>query len=320
MQRWLALAPLGFACACLPQDTRPPPAKVTVTTSASEFTLSGIPAASTADGYEISIDRLLVNLGQAELGGGDQATACNDYSNPDYTRLFDFTKLEAPQELGLAFASGHCPFGFAVRFPDPDAKLGVGVQEADRTLMRTPGSDRIAKDDGISVYIAGTGSRADATKHFAWSLRRRIRYGECGVPKDDGTLTTGIELATNGQGHVNIEIQAEALFRGRNLDALAHFEPYALADADGDGEITLEELWTVPLATVEAAGLIEPPAPARDSTNGGPDPAGRCTNDDGDEVAVKTLGDFLYCTLLKDIARYESNGDCVTIIGRPPRD
>jgi len=322
MQRWhgLTFASVVLATACLPQDTRPPPAEVTVTVSASELTLSDIPAASTADGYDIHLERLLVNLGQEDVGGGDGVTGCSEYSSPGYTRLFDFKHVKTPLELGLAYAAGHCPFGFTLRFPNLETKLGAGANEDDRTLMRTPGSDPIAMDDGISVYIAGSGERGDERKHFAWALRRRIRFSDCGVPTSNGILTTGLDLPSDGKTHVNIEIQGEALFRGSGLDALAHFAPYAQADADGDGEIALAELWTVPVQAVKDAGLIEAPDPPRPPSDARTPDTGKCVNDDGDDVVVKTLGDFLYCTLLKDIARYEGNGSCTTVIGRPPRD
>jgi hypothetical protein len=345
------LVPLALALAwgCLPKDTRPPPGKVTITVSASELTFASIPAAITADGYDIWLTRVLVNLGQAEVGGDDNASQCSDYSSPDYTRLFDFKQVARRQELGIAYAIGHCPFGFSVRFPGLGAKLGTGVNEDDRTFMRTPGNDRLSMNQGVSVYVEGVAQRGAETKHFAWPFRKRIGYRDCGVPLDGGddggagaggasagnagtggvstglagesgasamapALTTGIDLVSSGEASVNIEIQAEALFGGHR-PGLLHFEPYAVADADGDGEITLDELWTVPLETVRASGLYRP-------IKGLPGDGGEfpCMNDDGADVVVKTLGDYAYCALLMDVARFQGNGSCTTIVGRSRRD
>ncbi len=331
--RRIAVALVPLACAsCLPADSRPPPAEVTVTTSSSALTLNDIPAASTSDGYSIHFSRVFVSIGQVDLGGGDSSTACNEYSNPDYTRLFDFKQVTAPHELGLAFATGHCPFGFSVRFPNETTLLDVGITDYDALLMRIPESDPLAMDAGVSVYVEGTGTLGNVTKHFAWPFRKRIGYDNCGVPDgmNDGGGQWTLSLTNDQKLSVNLEVHAEALFQ--NLDAsVAHFAPYAQADVNADGEIDFNELWTVPIADVIAAGFEPPPPPLTTTTpptkppkpndpGFPPDPALFCYDENGDAVTIKTLGDYAYCELLPGLARYEGTGACAAMTGRANHD
>jgi hypothetical protein len=309
------LAPCALA-ACLPNDTRPPPAEVTVTVSSSPLTLSGIPSTLTADGFDISIDRFVVNLGEAELGAND-TTGCNEYSNPTYTRLFDFTHVTAPTELGLAFAIGRCQFGYDAHFPDELTLLGQGVTSTDEDFMRTPGDDPDAMNAGVVVYVEGVGVRGDQVEHFAWPFRKRVTYTDCQPADADATGDDllGLDLASGEKTGVNIEIQAEALFGG-SPTTLAHFEPFALADANGDGEITFDELWTVPLSSLVGSGLELSPANAPSDPS---DPSAiTCWTKDSEPIELQTLGDYAYCKLVPAVTRYRGTGLCTIESGRPP--
>ena len=315
----------SLACAgCLPSDTRPPPAELTVTASSSDFTLNDIPATATTDGFEIVVERLLVNVGQAELGDGEGSTACNEYSNPDYTRLFDFKHVTAPRQLGIAFATGRCAFGYSVRFPNYATLLDVGATGDDAALMRTPGSDPDATDAGVSVYIEGVAVRGGETKHFAWPFRKRVGYADCGFVDDDtGAFSSGLSLVSDEKTSINLEVHAEGLFQNRS-GTPAPFQPYADADANGDGEITFDELWTVPLAAVVAAGFDAPvdmSVPPPVSTPPAPiEPAYPCFDGNGNLIGIKTLGDYAYCELLPTLVRFEDTGTCMVQIGRAKDD
>jgi len=309
---------------CLPSDSRPPPAEVTVTVSSSDFTLNDIPAAATADGFDIVVERLLVNVGQAALDDGDSSNACDEYSSPNYTRLFDFKRVSAPRELGIAFATGHCAFGYSVRFPNYATLLDAGATSEDAALMRTPGSDPDATDAGVSVYVEGVAVRGGETKHFAWPFRKRVGYADCAFFEDDGrAFRSGLSLASDEKTSINLEVHAEGLFQNHS-GTPAHFQPYADADANGDGEITFDELWTVPLAAVIAAGFDAPmdvSVPPPVSMAPAPiDPAHPCFDGDGNVIGIKTLGDYAYCELLPTLVRVEGNGACMVQIGRAKDD
>jgi hypothetical protein len=305
---------LPFASACLPTDTRPPPAEVMLTASSSEQTRTGIPL--TVDGYRIDFERLLLSVGQAQVSE-DSAATCSEYSNANYTRLFDFVQVGRAEKVNLVYALGHCAVGFTVRYPNLDAKLQTGATEEDVEFMRTPGSDAFAQDAGVSVYVIGSATNGSVTKHFAWPFRERIGYAACWVPDGD-TRRTGLDLTSDGNVAVNVEMQAEALFRDQ-LDpavAMLRFQPFADADTngDGDGDITLDELDAIELS--ELGMYYQYP--------GEPDPDGVvpyfCADKDGTPVTVRTLGDYAYCALAPSIARFEGNGGCLVGAGRPVGD
>jgi hypothetical protein len=306
----LLIVPLASS-GCLPADTRPPPAQVTVTVSSGTFTLSNFPAAATADGYAIYVERLLVNLGEVQVGNEDGSGSCNEYSNPNYTRLFDFKQVDAPRELGIAYATGACPFGFLVRAPNDSTVEDRGTAPGDLELMRTPGSDPEVTDVGVSVYVEGEAVRDDQTFYFAWPFRAGIGYADCGVPDGAGGVAKGLELTSGEKTGVNLEIHAESFFEDTSGTSLPRFSPYALADANGDGHIDLAELWNVPLSSAIALGFK---LPTSDATGVSVEPL--CTNDQGAFVEYKTLGEYVYCLLLPRVVRFEGTGSCRIINGR----
>ena len=301
--------------ACLPTDTRPPPSEVTLTASSSELTRTGIPL--TVDGYRVDFERLLIALGQARIGDDARsAVTCSEYSSANYTRLFDFVKVGQAEKVNLVYALGHCALDFTIRYPNLDAKIETGASEADVEFMRTPGSDNYAMDAGVSVWVIGLATKGAVTKHFAWPFRERMGYQGCWVPGDDASRVTGVNLESDAHVAIDVEMQAEALFRD-NVDpskAELRFQPFADADADGDGDITLDELDGIDIAA------LDPPYEYPTM----PDDDGHlpffCADKEGNLVTVRTLGDYAYCALAPSIARYQGNGGCDIGTGRPRRD
>jgi hypothetical protein len=117
--------------------------------------------------------------------------------------------------------------------------LGEGVDESAAFAMNEPGSDAFVEDAGTVLYAAGRARRDDRELSFAWSFRRELEYPEC---------TT---VTLSGEEELRVEFQARpsVLFWDR-LDPDSKqlvFEPFAEADADGDGVVTLDELALVPL-------------------------------------------------------------------------
>ncbi len=306
----LLLVPCVLA-GCLPDDTRPPPAELTITASSSELTLGGIPSAATADGYQIFFERFLVDLGEETLGSDGDAS-CNEYSNPGYTRAFDFEQVSSPTELGIAFATGRCTFGFSVQSPNESSLAGHGLAPGDLDFMRTAGSDHDAANAGISVYVEGEAVRGEQVEHFAWPFRKRVQYDTCYLTDATTGEKQPLELTSGEHTSVNVEIHAEALFQGVPTDLL-HFEPYAEADANGDGEITFDELWGVPAFDGNAL-YVSPIDPVTH------EPARPCYTREGDVIDITSLGDYAYCELLPKVARFEGNDSCMTVSGRQPSD
>ncbi len=287
----LLVACLGLgALACLPHDTRPPPASVLVTVTANEELLGGIP--STEDGWSIGYQRFLVSIGGVSLDG----KSCNDYSDARYGRVLD-VQNPAPQKLSISYALGQCDFGFRISNPSADSLLGEGTTDADKTFMRTPGTDLYSLNQGVSIYVEGTATRADASKRFAWTFRQRVRYEQCAL-EVDGNRMQGLALAERDAVEVPIEMHGEALFQD-GLDptgAKLRFDPVAAADTtfgDNDGEVTLNELGKVKLSDIGFTA-------------------------DGGTTEFKTLEDFLYLGVFPAIARYRGEGICEPKFGSNP--
>ena len=106
MRAWVGASLLALSAgACLPTDTRPPPAEITVTVSSSEYTRTGISHDFTVDGFDISFQRVLVSLGGIQVGDDNQVAGCSEYSDPGYTRLFDFV-LQVGKPFGSLIDEG----------------------------------------------------------------------------------------------------------------------------------------------------------------------------------------------------------------------
>jgi hypothetical protein len=263
--------------ACLPDDTREPPAELVVRASADDALANGI--SSTEDGWSIRYDRFLVVLGAAELSGDD----CDAYTESDYDRVLEMT-LASSQRVSLLYGLGTCRFGFRIATPAWDTVLGQGVSAEDEIFLRTPGSDAHATDQGVSVRISGSATQLGTVKTFDWSFRRFIEYNDCtlGEGPDSGALSLG----SKGSSTVDLVLRGEALFgsAGREPPAAARFEPFRAADdehGDGNGEISLDELQSSPL------------------------PEGVLANE-----RIVTLGDRVYLQLLPEIAKFQGTGTC----------
>src|SRR5262245_49539892 len=125
----IGIASISTLLGCLPGDTRPEPGSVHVTVRPSSASAEGF---STADGWQVSFERLLVGLGSTDLEGSD----CTSYSEARYTRLFDFAVGFDDEKLGLVYGLGDCEVELGVRTPQRDALLGPGATAGDLDSMR----------------------------------------------------------------------------------------------------------------------------------------------------------------------------------------
>ena len=275
---------------CVPADTRPVPGAFTVTVSPSQSVIGGV---VTADGWSVTFERVLVAIGGVRLGD-----SCLTYTEPDYDRVLDVT-TKAQQKLSITYAIGTCSFGFRVMPPSTDALLGDGVTEDDKTLLRTPGADAYVERGGIAYSIVGHATRGDARKNFQLLFRPRVRYQNCVLQPDGGDP---VDLPSASSVTYDIRIEAEAFLR-EDLDAAAalRFEPFANADTNGDGQITLDELRAVPIATVRDGGAFE--AGTYDVDDAGLVRQGR-------PIVIETFGDYVYEVLIPSIPRFQENGSC----------
>ncbi len=308
MRRSLALALVMLAsagaavaidAACVPADTRPPPGTLTLTVSPSDAVAHGV---VTADGWTITFERVLVGIGDSSL-----SDTCTVYGGAGYDRVLDVT-TDGGQKLGILHGLGQCDLRFRMGSPSSDAVLGDGVTDADVTYLRTPGGDPYVPLGGIGADLTGTATRGGVTKHFHLAFRQRVRYQHCGLDQDSGD--PAVDLQGNVDLVYDLRIEGEAILRD-DVDAAAslRFDPFAQADTDGDGTVTLDELRAVPIEDVR---------------DGGPFEAGTYEVDDaglvrrGKPIVIASLGDYVYELLMPTLARFRDVGSCVTTGGRGP--
>ncbi len=282
---------------CLPGDTRPTPARVDVTAVASSVTRGGL---STSDGWTVSFDRVAMGIGSVDLDGEN----CTDYGRARYQWLIDFA-LAGEEKIGTIFGLGDCTLKFRVRVPSLTRTVyGAGATDALFERMRELDTDFWEVQNRIALLVRGRAERDGVAKTFDWAFRRGHEYYRCARTDGQGNLDV-LRLDAPSHEARRVEIRAEELFRLLpSDDAPFVFDPYADADCDDDGTITVNELATVSLDDIAGAG--------------GADPGG----DEGIEgltvcglsdhsIDFDTLGDRVYRDLLPRVARLSGGEACL---------
>jgi len=294
----LAAGGLSALDACVPADTRPVPGSLTLTVSPSPAVAMGV---TTADGWNVTFEHVVVSIGHTSFGNG-----CNRYSEANYERIVDVAS-KSNQKLSILYGIGQCDFRFRVSAPTVDAVLGENVTEDVKTALRTPGGDPYVPLGGVAIDLAGTAVRGAVTKHFHLMFRPRVRYANCRLVDDAGPA---IDLASSAAEVYDIRIEGEAVLRD-DVDAATaslRFEPFANADQDGDGNVTLDELRQVPISDVRDSGAFE---------------AGTYDFDEdagifraGSALRIESLGDYVYELLMPSLPRFRGTGNCTPGVGR----
>ena len=285
----LAAATVWLGAGCLPPDTRPTPGSVYVSAEPSEAVAHGF---TTADGWDIVFDRLLVGLGDVSLDGD----GCNSYSETHYDRLYDFA-AGGQQKVGLVYGLGACELRFRMRSPSSDAVLGEGVSQSDVDSMRTEVGDVYVPEGRTTLYVRGHASRKTITKHFEWSFRHGYTLKNCPAEGDAGQASA-IQIQGGDELAKQIVVRGEELLRpSADDDAPLRFDLLAEADADGDQAITLDELAKVP-------------APPPEETDAGADAGTNAWDASAPDGGALSLADVVYEALVPRIARLENSGAC----------
>lgn len=260
--------------ACLPADTRSPPATVVLSVEADDAIRSGIASETTADAWSIRYERFLVVFGHGELTGDD----CDAYVEGGYARIFDLLE-PGPQRANVLYGLGRCELEFSFATPAWDTLRGAGVSEEDELALRTPGKDSVSDGIGVSVWVEGRAERAGESKRFSWPFRRFIQYSYCELPTLEG-VERGLSLAGHETVEVVVSMRGAPLFRETAEEtANLRFDPFRNADdihGDADGVVTLAELESTPWVGSGTA----------------------------------TLAEHLYLELLPEIVRYRGAGRC----------
>jgi hypothetical protein len=286
IRRTLFLLAAAGVAACLPADSRPPPAQVFISGEASGFTNGPL---LTGDGWTITLDRFVTALGDVDLDGVDDRDdgSCNGYSDTNYEWLFDFA-VAPPSKVAVVYGLGTCRVEYRFRGPGENAVLGEGVTSQDAALMRVRATDDFATDERASLVVQGEAARGDEVKRFDWTFRRTYEIERCG---EEGALTNVLELDGGASHELRIEVRAEELFRRVASDeGPFQFDLYASADADADGLVTLEELDQVDAPPDAATEVVE--------------------MNEGEFPPPETLADLLYDFLLPRVTRIKDGPAC----------
>ncbi|MFO0614719.1 MAG: hypothetical protein U0414_19185 [Polyangiaceae bacterium] len=279
---------------CLAGDERATPGLMTMTIEPSAATTDGF---DTSDGWHVKFDRFVAAAGDVSLetprqesGARAEQDSCVDYTDAHYDRLFDFVHATRT-ELGLAFGLGACSAQYRLKSPSTDSLLEAGATEEDLTFMRVRATDDWADEARVALWVKGSASKGDRTERFEWMLRQGDRVWGCASASGAGDVDE-ITLEADASFTLHAVVRGEELFRAApDATAPLVFDPFASADADGDGAITLHELAGVPVS------VDVPPIPAM--------PFG------GAEVlAPKTLGDLVYDWQLRRVGGLSGSVDC----------
>ena len=159
--------------------------------------------------------------------------------------------------------------------PASGAAAGNSVSAADLKMMN---------DNGYSVYVEGTASKGSATYTFRWGFSTGTSYSQC----HEKTHGQGIVVPTGGSATAEFTVHGDHLFYDdlQSSDPSLRFSALAGADADKDGDVTLDELAKVDLTTL---------------------PAGQYST--GGSGSVKNLRQFVEA-LSRTLIHYQGEGHC----------
>jgi hypothetical protein len=239
----IALVALMSAACSSSDDASSGSGNVTFTTYGEDFIEQEIPAADVEDGWTIKYERFLVTFHDISVADGDAAPVASQptsklFNNhlPGDKKVIEFPSLPAKPFTRVSYRIA--PAAAAT-------ELGEGVTEADKALMVS---------GGYSIYVEATATKAAVTKKYKWGFTTNTLYdrckGEVSGKETDGALVTNggtdiIQLTTHGDHLYYDDLQAK--------EAKVRFDNIAAADANADGDITLEELAAVKLAAIPAA-------------------------------------------------------------------
>ncbi|MBK8252036.1 MAG: hypothetical protein IPK82_05145 [Polyangiaceae bacterium] len=211
------------------------------TTWGEEYIEQQIPATAFEDGWQVKFTTFLVNIGNIQVADADGNTGASMNGTVVVNHVFQGEKpVFSVQEIE---AKPWTDVSFEVPVATPEAKLGDGVIEWDRDFL---------VEKNASLYVTGEATKGEVTKKFAWTFSKGTRYTECSGDRD-GKVTQGALITNGGTDAIELTIHGDHLFYDdlQSPNALLRFNPIAAADADNDGQITLDELANVPLVEIE---------------------------------------------------------------------
>lgn len=274
----LAAAGLAFAPACGDDESTPSGSgSITFSTWGEEYIEEAIPAGEFEDGYTVTFDKFLVLVGNIEVAdeagevvASDESFYLIEHTDPGVKEVVVFDGLEAKAYPKVSYETSPAERS--------NIKLIGAATEADADMMA---------DEGYHVYVEGTLSKDATSVTFKWGFGVPTLLDDC-EGELDGKLTEGAVVTEGGNDSIEFTIHGDHFFYDdlQAADAVVRGEAIAAADANMDGEVTLEEL--------AAVSLID--LPADQYGTGGVD-------------GVNDLGAFVEF-LSRTVGHYRGEGEC----------
>lgn len=206
-----------------------------------EYIEDGIPSAEFEDGWSVTYERFLVVLGNVTVADGGETGG-----SLAGTRLYDLTR-PGPQLVGELSGLE------AGQWPNVAYEIPRAGDETQRHESARSGDLKLMRDGGYTLFAEGRARQGDREKTFAWGFDVPTRYEDC-VDVRGGQETYGVVVSHGGSATHQLTIHGDHLFYDdlASGDAALRFEALAAADADDDGEITLDELSEVSLSELSS--------------------------------------------------------------------
>jgi hypothetical protein len=220
---------------------------VAFTTYGEPFIEQQIPAATFADAWSVRYGTFLVVLSDVRVA---ETTASAPVARMPAARLFD---MHRPGSKPVFTASALPAKAYEhVSYVIGPATAAISGQELGAGGA-TAADAQLMVDKGYALYVEGTATKGAESKRFAWGFRTTTLFDRCEGPIS-GKTTPGVVVRNGGTDAVEITIHGDHLFYDDLQDPAAkvRFDNIASADANADGEVTLEELAAVKLAAIPA--------------------------------------------------------------------
>lgn len=216
---------------------------VQFTTTGGDFIEKEIPALAVEDGWTIAYDRFLVTFADIEVA---ERIGVPPLVSMPGSKLFN-QKVQGDKSI-VTFPSipvnlyAHTSYRIAPAVQDTE--LGPGITSDDKAFM---------VNNGYAVYLEAHATSATGVKTFKWGFSLDTLYDRC-RGEVSGKDLDGVVVTNGGTDTVQLTIHGDHLFYDdlQSKDAKIRFQNIADADADGNGDVTLEELAKVELATIPA--------------------------------------------------------------------
>ncbi len=216
------------------------PGTVTATIWGEEYIEQGIePALSPdgegfRDGWTVRFTKFLVNAGGLRL----ESTSGAAPVALDAMRVYDLHRTTGPLAIGSlpnVPARRYDRVSYRVAPAGADAAAG-NATNADVTLMRMR---------NLTVYTEGTATKMGRTVRFRWGFPGTVLYTNC----QSSETEQGLAVPSGGTATAQLTFHGDHLFYDdlQSPEARLRFDLVASADADMDGEVTLEEMARIDL-------------------------------------------------------------------------